>query len=162
MLSLLKDSAITALIIILNHIIYGVEPLIAYDFVVEFIAQRQTLFLVIGIFGSALLIIFSSMFEGLGIYKITYGVSRVSVRVCQFFITFLSILNVAFYFALDANLMQSTGYMALFALVLFLVSSCWSLRMIDFNHPTPDVLAPVGILAFLSVILVQFIWPLYF
>lgn len=162
MIDLLKDLAVIGVIIILNSWFYAVEDTLAYDIVVGFLAKNKTTFLAVGIFGSATLLLFSAMFEGLGIYKLTYGLSRISVRVCQFLITFLCILNIAFYFAVDANLMRDNGYIVLFAIVLLIISGCWSLRMIDFNHPTKDKLTPVGLLAFLSIILVEFIWPLFF
>ena len=161
MLGLIKDFAITALIIILNHWIYGVEDVIAYDFVVGFISSKQAFFLTIGILGSAALLIFSAAFEGLGLYKITYGLSKLFVRLSQLFITFLSILNIAFYMAMDINLMHDGGYVLLLVLVLILGSSCWSLRIIDFNYHTRNALMPVGVLAFLSIMLVRYVWPFY-
>ena len=159
MLGLIKDFAITALIIILNHWIYGVEDIIAYDFVVDFITRNQTLFLSTGILGSAGLLIFTSL-EGLGLYKVTYGLSRLSVRICQFFIIFLCIINIFFYLAIGMNLMRDSAYFLLFVLILLMGSSCWALRLVDFNHPTSDVLMPVGVIAFMSVILVEYIWPM--
>jgi hypothetical protein len=162
MLDLLKDLAVIGVIIILNSWFYAVEDTLAYDFVVGFLDNNKSVFLAVGIFGSATLVLFSAMFEGLGIYKLTYGISRISVRVCQFLITFLCVLNIAFYFAVDANLMRDNGYIVFFAIVLIIVSGCWSLRMIDFNHPTKDILTPVGIFAFLSIMLVEFIWPMFF
>ena len=159
MLGLIKDFALTALIIILSHWVYGVEDVIAYDYVIGFITSKQALFLTIGILGSAALLIFSSM-DGLGLYKITYGLSKIFVRLSQFFITFISILNIVFYVAIGENLMRNSGYIFLFVLILIITSSCWSLRMIDFNYHTRNALLPVGILAFLSVVLVWYVWPL--
>ena len=159
MIGLIKDFAITALIIILNHWVYGVEDIIAYDFVVDFITRNHTLFLSTGILGSAGLLLFTSL-EGLGLYKVTYGLSRLSVRICQFFIIFLSIINIVFYLAIGMNLMRDSAYFLLFVLILLIGSSCWALRLVDFNHPTSDVLMPVGIIAFMSVILVEYIWPM--
>jgi len=159
MLGLIKDFAITSLIIILNHWVYDVEDIIAYDFIVNFITKNHTLFLSTGIFGSAGLLIFT-LIEDLGLYKITYGLSKLFVRICQFFITFLCTINILFYLAMGMNLMQDSAYFLLFVLILIIGSSCWALRLIDFNHPTSDVLMPIGVIAFMSVILVEFIWPL--
>ena len=159
MIGLIKDFAITALIIILNHWVYGVEDIIAYDFVVDFITRNHTLFLSTGILGSSGLLLFTSI-EGLGLYKVTYGLSRLSVRICQFFIIFLCIINIVFYLAIGMNLMRDSGYFLLFVLILLIGSSCWALRLVDFNHPTNDVLMPVGVIAFMSVILVEYIWPM--
>ena len=159
MLGLIKDFAITALIIILNHWVYGVEDVIAYDFVVGFLTRHQALFLTTGILGSVALLFFSSM-DGLGLYRITYGLSKLFVRLSQFFITFLCIVNIVFYVAIGVNLMLD-GYILLFVLILILGSSCWSLRIIDFNYHTRNAMMPVGVLAFLSIVLVWYIWPLY-
>lgn len=158
---LIKDFSLTALIIILNHWVYGIEDTISYEFVVNFIANKQTLFLTIGILGSGGLLLCSSL-DSLGLYKITYGLSKVLVRASQFLITFLMVINVVFYVAIGNNLMLNNGYLMLFVLVLILGSACWSLRIIDFNYHTRNAMLPVGILAFLSAVLVQFIWPLYF
>jgi uncharacterized membrane protein YwzB len=158
---LIKDFALTALIIILNHWVYGVEDTISYDFVVNFIAQKKTLFLVTGIFGSAALLLSSFMFENLGLYKITYGLSKILVRVSQFLITFLAILNIVFYAAMSNNLMRDNGYVLLFVFVMILGASCWALRTIDFNYHTQNAMMPVGMLALVSIILVEFIWPYY-
>ena len=157
----IKDFALTALIIILNHWIYGVEDIISYEFVVNFIARNKTFFLVTGIFGSSALVISAIMFENLGLSKVTYAVSKVLVRTSQFLITFLAILNLVFYAALGNNLMRDNGYLLLVALVFILGSSCWALRMIDFNYHTQNVLVPVGVMAFMSIILVEFLWPYY-
>ena len=161
MAGLIKDFALTALIIILNHWVYGVEDIISYEFIVNFIARNQTLFLAIGILGSTALVLSSSMFESLGLYKITYALSKILVRVSQFLITFLTILNIVFYAAFGNNLMRDNGYLLLFSLALILGASCWALRIIDFNYHTKNAALPVGILAVISVILVEFIWPFY-
>jgi hypothetical protein len=159
---LLKDFALTALIIILNHYFYGVEDSVAYKFIVDFMAQNQTMFLAGGILGSIGLLVFSTMFEGLGIYKITYALSKVFVRLSQFFITFITLLNIVFYAAIGYNLMRDNGYFLLFVFGLVLGASCWSLRMIDFNYHSQNAILPVGILAFMSIFLVEFIWPFFF
>ena len=159
MIGLIKDIGITLLIIILSHFVYAVEGNIAYDFVIGIINKNHTLFLSTGILGSAALLIFTSI-EGLGLYKITYGLSKIFVRLSQFFITFLALLNIVFYVAMSANLMRDSGYFLLFVLMLILSSSCWALRIIDFNYHTRNALVPVGILSLLSVLLVEYIWPL--
>jgi len=159
MIGLIKDIGITLFIIILNHFVYAVEGNIAYDFVIGIIKRNHTFFLSTGILGSAFLLIFTSI-EGLGLYKITYGLSKIFVRLSQFFITFLALLNIFFYVVISANLMRDSGYFLLFVLMLILSSSCWALRIIDFNYHTRNALMPVGILSLLSVLLVEYIWPL--
>jgi len=159
MIGLIKDIGITLFIVVLNHFIYAVEDTIAYDFVIGIINKNHTLFLSTGILGSAFLLIFTSI-EGLELYKITYGLSKIFVRLSQFFITFLALLNIFFYVVMSANLMGDSGYFLLFVLMLILSSSCWALRIIDFNYHTKNALVPVGILSLLSVLLVEYIWPL--
>ena len=159
MIGLIKDIGITLLIIILNHIVYAVEGNIAYDFVIGIINKNHTLFLSTGVLGSAFLLIFTYI-EGLGLYRVTYGLSKIFVRLSQFFITFLALLNIFFYVVMSANLMRDSGYFLLFVLMLILSSSCWALRIIDFNYHTKNALVPVGILSLLSVLLVEYIWPL--
>ncbi len=161
MLGLIKDFALTALVIILNHWIYGIEDTIAYDFIADHITKNKNLFITAGILASIVLPLSSSMFESLGLYRITYGISKILVRVSQFMMNFLAILNIIFYSALGRNLMRDKGYLLLFSLALILGSSCWSLRIIDFNHPTQNVVLPVSVLTLLSIILVEFIWPFY-
>jgi len=156
---LLKDFALTALVIILNHYFYGVEDSVAYGFIVDFMARNQTGFLAGGILGSLVLLFFSTLFEGLGIYKITYALSKILVRVSQFFITFIAILNIVFYAAMSNNLMRDNGYPMLFVFVLLLGASCWALRLIDFNYHSQNAILPVGVIAFMSVLLVELIWP---
>jgi len=158
---LIKDFALTALIIILNHWVYGIEDTIAYDFTVGFIVKSQAFFMTAGILGSILLLLSSSMFESFGLYKITYGLSRILARVSQFLINFLAIVNIVFYAALGKNLMQDKGYGLLFSLALILGASCWALRIIDFNHPIKNVVLPVSAFALMSVILVEFVWPFF-
>jgi len=161
MIGIVKDFALTALIIILNHWIYGIEDTIAYDYIVNFIARNQVLFVSAGILGSVGLLLSSVMFENLGLYKITYGFSKILIRVVQFLITFLAILNIVFYAASGANLMRDNGYLLLFILAVILGASCWALRMIDFNHHTQNAVLPVSFLALLSIILVEIVWPFY-
>ena len=158
---LIKDFAVTALIIILNHWVYAVEDTIAYELVVNFITRNETLILAVGILVSGCLPIFSSMFESLGLYKITYALSKILVRVSQFLITFLAILNLFFYAAMKNNLMHDKGYLMLFVLLLILGSSCWALRIIDFNYDTKNAVVPVAAIAIMSVVIVEFIWPIY-
>jgi len=157
---LIKDFALTALIIILNHWVYGVEDTISYEYVVNFIAEKQTLFVATGILGSGALLLSASMFESLGLYKITYGLSKILARVSQSLIIFLAILNIVFYAAMGNNLMRDNGYLLLFSLFLILGASCWSLRIIDFNYHTKNALLPAGMMAFMSVVLVELVWPL--
>lgn len=157
---LIKDFALTALIIILNHWVYGIEDSISYEFLVLFFARKQTLFISIGFFGSVALVFSASMFESLGLYKITYGLSKITVRLSQFMITFIAILNIVFYSAMGSNLMRDNGYLALFAFALLLGASCWAIRITDFNYHTQNAILPVGLLALISIILVEYVWPL--
>ena len=159
MLSLIKDIGITVLIIVLNHWVYGIEDAIAYDFVVGFIAINKTTFLTTGIIGSGVLLICTAI-EGLGLYKITYALSKLFIRLSQFFITFLSLLNIVFYLVVSTNLMRDGGYVSIIVLALILGSSCWALRIIDFNYATRNTIMPVFVLAAMSVALVEFIWPM--
>ena len=159
LLGLLKDIAITALVIIINHFIYGIEDIIAYDFIIGFLSENKATFLTSGILGSGALLIFTSI-EGLGLYKITYGLSKIFVRLSQFLITFLSIINIAFYVVIGMNLIHDSGYYLLLILLVILFSSCWALRIIDFNYHTKNAIMPVAILTVLSVVLVGYIWPL--
>ena len=46
-------------------------------------------------------------------------------------------------------------------LILTLGASCWALRMIDFNYHTKNTLLPVGLTAFMSFVLVKYVWPFY-
>ena len=149
---LIKDFALTALIIILNHWVYGVEDTISYEFIVNFIARNQTLFLAGGILGSGALLLSSAMFESLGLYKITYALSKILVRVGQFLITFLAIINIVFYAAFGNNLMRDNGYLLLFSLALILGASCWALRIIDFNYHTKNAVLPVTTATLLAII----------
>ena len=161
MSGIIKDFALTALVIILNHWIYGIEDTLAYEFIVNFIDKNRTLFIASGMVGSVVLLLISSMFENLGLYKITYGFSKILIRVDQFLITFLVILNIVFYAALGVNLMRDNGYLLLFTLALVLGASCWALRIIDFNYHTQNAVLPVSVLSLMSIILVEFIWPIY-
>ena len=52
MLGLIKDFALTALVIILNHWIYGIEDTIAYDFIADQITRNKNLFIAAGIFSA--------------------------------------------------------------------------------------------------------------
>ena len=158
--ALIKDFALSALIIILNHWIYGVEDYISYEYFVNFITSNQTSILATSIVGSIALLCTSFMFENFGLYKIIYVVSKILVRICQFIITFLAIVNIVFYAALNNNLMHDNGYLLLFSVAIVFGASCWVLRIIDFNYHTQNAVLPVGLLALMSIILVQFIWPL--
>jgi len=161
MLGLIKDFAITALIMIFSHWVYGIEDLVSHDFLVDLIAGNKTLFLVIGILGSGTMLLFAAMFQGLGLSQLTFMASKVSARVCQFFITFLCTLNIVFYTSMGINLIRDSGYYILFILIMTLGASCWALNLIDFNHNTRNALMPPYTLAFMSVVLVEYFWPFY-
>jgi hypothetical protein len=158
---LLKDFALTALVIILNHYFYGVEDSVAYNFVADFMLRNRLIFIAAGILGSGTLLVFSSMFEGLGIYKITYALSKILVRIAQFLITFIAILNIVFYAAIGNNLMRDNGYPFLLVFIVILAACCWAIRMIDFNYHSQNAMLPVGIVAFMSVFLVEIVWPFF-
>ena len=161
MLGLIKDFAITALIMILSHWVYGIEDTVSHDFLVDFIAGNKTLFLAIGILGSGTMLICAAMFQGLGLSQVTFMMSSLFVRVCQFFITFLCTLNIVFYASMGINLIQDSGHYILIILIFTLGVSCWALRIIDFNHDTRNALMPPYTLAFMSVVLVEYFWPFY-
>jgi hypothetical protein len=161
MSGIIKDFALTALVIILNHWIYDIDDAIAYDFLINLIVKNRTLFIASGLVGSVILLISSSMFESLGLYKITYGLSKILIRLSQFLITFFSILYIVFYAALGNNLMRDNGYLLMFSLALVLGASCWALRIIDFNHPTRNDVLPVSALFLMAILLVEIVWPYY-
>ena len=156
---MIKDFVLAAVIIMLNHWVYGVEDAYSYQYLVDFFSEYQTTFLAGGTIGAIALILSSYMFENFGLYKISYAFSKILVRVSQFLIMFLCLLNMAFYAALSVNLMRNNGYFMLFVLYAILGASCMSLRIIDFNYHTKNVLVPISAVAALSVILVEFIWP---
>ena len=156
---MIKDFGFAAIIILLNHSVYGVEDVYAYQYVVDFLTKHQTIFLAGGTLGAIWLVLSSYLFESFGLYKISYGLSKIFVRVSQFLIMFIVLLNMFFYLTIDANLMRDKGYYILFILFIVLGASCTSLRIIDFNYHTKNAIAPITILAAMSVILVEFVWP---
>jgi hypothetical protein len=158
---LLKDFALTAFIIMLNHWIYGVEDSISYEFIVEHISKNSNFILILS-FGVSLTLLFSAaMFESLGLYRITYGIGKILIRLSQFLLTFLAILNIVFYTALGNNLLRTDHYILLFSLAFVLSASVWAIHVIDFNYNSQNALAPVGTLVFMSLLLVEVIWPYY-
>jgi len=161
MFSLIQDFAITLLIIILGHWIYGVADIVAYDFFVELVVSSKYLYLAIGIFASITVVVSAAVFEGLGFSQLTFGISKILARICQFIITILSILNIIFYASMATNFIRSIGYDIFVVIFLTLVSSCWASRMIDFNFHTKNTLLPVGLFAFMSVLLVEIVWPYF-
>ena len=161
MSGLLKDFAITALIMIFSHWVYGIEDTVAYDFLVEVIVSNKALFVVTGTLGSGTAMFLAAMFQELGLSQVAFLLGKFFARMCQFLITFLSILNIIFYTSLSINLIQNSGYYILILLILTLGASCWALRMIDFNHHTRNALVPAYMLVFMSVVLVEFVWPFY-
>jgi hypothetical protein len=161
MLSLIKDFAITAFIIIFGHWIYGVPDISAYDFFVDFISGNRPLILTIGVFASGAMVTSAAMFQSLGISQVTFLVSKVFARLCQFIINFFSILNIIFYASMEMNLIRSGGYDILVILFITLGASCWALRMIDFNFHTKNTLLPVCLVAFMSVLFIELVWPFF-
>jgi len=156
---MIKDFGLATIIIILNHWVYQIEDDYAYQYIVAFITEFQTVFLTGGTIGAIVLVLSSYMFENFGLYKVSYGLSKIFVRVCQLLIMFLAMLNMAFYLALDTNLMRDNGYSMLFVLFAILGASCMSLRIIDFNYHTRNAITPISAFTALSVLLVEFIWP---
>ena len=161
MAGLLQDFALAAFIIMLNHWIYGVEDSISYEFIVTFISQKKALIMAMSFLVSVTLLLSSSLFETMGLYKITYGIGKILIRISQFVITFLAILNIIFYAALDNNLMVDNGYQLLLSLSIVLCSSVWAIRVIDFNYNSQNALVPTGALAFMSILLVEVVWPFF-
>lgn len=158
---LLKDFALTAFIIMLNHYIYGVEDSISYEFIVEHISKNSNFILILS-FGVSLTLLFSAaMFESLGLYRITYGIGKILIRLSQFLLTFLAILNIVFYTALGNNLLRTDHYILLFSLAFVLGASVWAIHVIDFNYNSQNALVPTGTLVFMSLLLVEVIWPYY-
>lgn len=157
---MIKDFVITAAIIFLNHWIYGVEDVYSYQYIGDFFSNYKAVFLFGGTIGAIALILSSYMFESFGLYKISYGLSKILVRVSQFLIMFLALVNMVFYVAIGENLMRNNGYFMLFVLYAILGASCMSLRIIDFNYHTRNVLLPISVLTCLSIVLVEFIWPM--
>jgi len=156
---LLKDFALTAAVIILNHWIYGVEDNISYEFIVGFFSRYKTPILSLSFLVSITLLFSSAMFETLGLYRITYGIGKVLIRISQFLLTFLAIVNIVFYAALGNNLLRDNGYLILFALAFVLCAGVWSIRVIDFNYNSQNALMPTGTVVLMSIVLVEIIWP---
>jgi hypothetical protein len=156
---MIKDFVLAALIIILNHWVYGVEDAYSYNYIVEKLTDHQNVLLAGGTISAIVLVLCSYMFENFGLYKISYAFSKILIRVSQFLIMLLSLLNMAFYAALSENLMRDKGYLVLFVMFAILGASCISLRIIDFNYHTKNAIVPISVLAAASVILVEFVWP---
>jgi hypothetical protein len=157
---MIKDFVLAAVIIFLNHWVYGVEDVYSYNYLVDKLTEYQVAFLAGGTLGAIALIMCSYMFENFGLYKIAYGFSKILVRVTQFLLMLLALLNMFFYATLGENLMREGGYFMLFVLYAILGASCMSLRIIDFNYHTKNALMPISVIVVLSIILVELIWPL--
>jgi len=160
MFSLLKDTAITVFIILIAHGVYGVEDVDAFNSIVDFISKNQTSVVGTGVFCLVILLGLSVIFETIGLYKITYGLSKILVRVSQFLISFLSLLNMIFYLAMDGNLLFGSGFLTIFLWFIILGASCWTIRVNDYNYHTMNAMAPVGVLAIMSILFVNFLWPI--
>ena len=160
MFGLIRDFAITVFIILLAHGVYGVDDISAFNDLVGFIVENQKTFLGTGFICLLVILLFSAIFEGIGLYKITYGMSKILVRLSQFFITFFSILNIGFYATMGGDFLLKSGYLTIVLLFCILGASCWAIRVNDFNYHSTNAIVPVGVLAVMSVILVSFIWPL--
>ena len=161
MIGLLKDFALTSFIIMLTHWIYGVADSVSYEFIVDFISKNNTLIFSLSFIVSIILLFSSAMLETLGLYRITYGIGKILIRTCQFLMTFIAILNIVFYAALSSNLMHDNGYMLLLSLAIVLCSSVWAIRVIDFNYNSQNALGPTGTLVFMSILLVEVVWPYF-
>lgn len=158
---MIKDFGLVAIIIFLNHWVYGVEDLYSYQYLTDFLTKHQTIFLAGGTLGSIWLVLSSYLFENFGLYKISYGLSKIFVRISHFFIMFIVSLNMFFYLTIDANLMRDKGYYILFILFIVLGASCTSLRIIDFNYHTKNAIVPITVVTAMSILLVEFIWPVF-
>ena len=158
---LFQDFVITSFVLILGHWIYGVADIVAYDFFVELIVENKFKILAMGIFSSGAMVISAAMFQSLGITQITFLISKLFARLCQFIVTFFSILNIIFYASMKMNLIRSSGYDIFLVLFMTLGASCWALRMIDFNFHTKNTLLPVGLIALMSVLVIEIVWPFF-
>ena len=156
---MIKDFVLAAVIIILNHWVYGVEDSYSYNYLIDKFATYQTTLLAAGTIGAIVLILTSYMFESFGLYKVSYAFSKVFIRISQFLIMFLSLTNMAFYISIQENLMRDKGYFILFILFAVLGASCISLRIIDFNYHTKNAIVPIAAIAAISIVLVELIWP---
>jgi len=160
MTGLIKDTAFTVFIVLLAHGVYDVDDVDGFNFIVDFISKHQTALVGTGVFCLILLLALSAVFETIGLYKITYGLSKILVRLSQFLISFLSLLNMIFYIAMGGNLLFGSGFLTIFLLFLILGASCWTIRVNDFNYHSMNAMAPIGVLATMSVLFVNFIWPM--
>ena len=160
MFGLIRDFAITIFIILLAQGVYEVDDISAFNDLVGFIVEHQKTFLGTGFICLVVLLIGSAVLEEIGLYKITYGMSKILVRLSQFFITFFSILNIGFYSTMGENFLLKSGYLTIILLFLILGASCWTIRINDFSYHSKNAMVPVGVLAVMSVILVSFIWPM--
>ena len=156
---LIRDFALTVFIVLLALGIYDVDNETAYDALVTLIAENQGSFLGTGAIGIVFLLGFSAIFEQIGVYKITYGMSKAFARLSQLSISFLSILNVIFYATTGGNFLFQSGYINIIFLFIILGASCWTIRLNDFNYHSRNAMVPVGMLAVMSILLVSLIWP---
>ena len=159
MFGLIRDLVITLFLILLAQGVYGVEDIESFNFLVDFLTKNQMTFLGTGVLCLIVVLVLSAVFEGIGLYKITYGISKILVRLCQLVITFLSALNMIYYIQMGGNLLFGNGFLVIFLLYLVLGSSCWAIRVNDFNYHTKNAILPVSVLTIMSILFVNFIWP---
>lgn len=155
----IRDFALTVFIVMLALWIYGVENETAYDALVTLIAENHGSLLGTVTIAIVFMLGSSAIFEHLGLYAITYGMSKALARLSQLFISFLSILNVIFYATIGENFLLHIGHMNIVFLYIILGACCWTIRLNDFNYHSRNAMVPVGVLAVMSVLLVNFILP---
>lgn len=134
--------------------VYGVDFIPLVDLLGRLIAAFTYPLLGIGLLTALALPGITLVCNGLGFYTLMYSLAKLFFWLSSFLICLVSLVAVLFWLDLGVNLWGVLGKMAL--LPFFLAAGgAFSLHVADFNYPVKEALAPLLMLAGLSLLFVS-------
>jgi hypothetical protein len=146
---------LTCALVLFNHFFLHYEYGVIYSTFVDLTSRFQLTLLFYSFTGSILLIILSYWLTSIGLFRITYFISKALLRCSQFLLVFLSVTNIIFWFQLENCFLSETGFAPIAILWIIMIGSCLAIRAADFNYHLRGPLIPGILLPILSETTVQ-------
>ena len=158
---MLKNIAAIVILAGLNKFVYRLDASALYDILVTLMADHGMTITAYATLAAVGLLVITYLFENMGLFKVAYIVSKITVQICQMLLLLVALLNVFFYYTLETHFILGSGLLIAFVLLELLTAASLAISIVDFNNHCRNAIVPsVGII-FGSILFVQFLAPMF-
>lgn len=159
---MIKNLLFFIIMLVVNRYLFRIDYELIHNAVSSFIDGYQGIFYVASSGGAIVMVILSYTFTNMGLYKLAYVLSKITQELIEVLLSFLAVANIVFWYSLGINFFKTIDLALIVAAFMILLSTCLSMRIIDFNYRSQTTLLTHSLLLILSAVFANWLGPFLF